>query len=140
MPGCWTICAVGVLVCADRGAEVLIVGAGVGGLIAALALSARGLPVRVLESGQRPGGKAGLGLCNFLGRGVGMTPHRDVPSILAEDDPAPLPARLNFLRRHLELRALGHRVIQGPTKTLNISRSKGGPKSARGKRRLRGNR
>jgi phytoene dehydrogenase-like protein len=47
-------------VCADRGAEVLIVGAGVGGLIAALALSARGLPVRVLESGQRPGGKAGI--------------------------------------------------------------------------------
>lgn len=46
--------------CADRGAEVLIVGAGVGGLIAALALSARGLPVRVLESGQRPGGKAGI--------------------------------------------------------------------------------
>jgi phytoene desaturase len=39
--------------------EVLVVGAGVGGLAAALALAARGLAVRVLEAGPRPGGKAG---------------------------------------------------------------------------------
>jgi phytoene desaturase len=39
--------------------EVLIIGAGVGGLSAALALAARGLPVRVLEAGPVPGGKAG---------------------------------------------------------------------------------
>ena len=44
---------------ADRGAEVLVVGAGIGGLTAALALAARGLPVRVLEAGRHPGGKAG---------------------------------------------------------------------------------
>ena len=45
---------------ADRGPEILVVGAGVGGLAAALALAARGLPVRVLEAGPRPGGKAGV--------------------------------------------------------------------------------
>jgi phytoene desaturase len=39
--------------------EVLVVGAGIGGLAAALALAARGLAVRVLEAGPRPGGKAG---------------------------------------------------------------------------------
>ncbi len=44
----------------DRPAEVLVVGAGIGGLAAALALAARGLPVRVLEAGPRPGGKAGV--------------------------------------------------------------------------------
>jgi 1-hydroxycarotenoid 3,4-desaturase len=50
---------VGVPVRAERGGEVLVVGAGVGGLAAALALAARGLPVRVLEAGAEPGGKAG---------------------------------------------------------------------------------
>jgi len=45
---------------AERGAEVLVVGAGIGGLSAALALAARGLPVRVVEAGPRPGGKAGI--------------------------------------------------------------------------------
>ena len=45
---------------AERDAEVLVVGAGVGGLAAALALAARGLPVRVLEAGARPGGKVGI--------------------------------------------------------------------------------
>jgi phytoene dehydrogenase-like protein len=45
---------------AERGAEVLVVGAGIGGLAAALALAARGLAVRVLEAGARPGGKAGI--------------------------------------------------------------------------------
>lgn len=40
--------------------EVLVVGAGIGGLAAALALAAKGLPVRVLEAGPRPGGKAGV--------------------------------------------------------------------------------
>ncbi len=39
--------------------QILVVGAGIGGLSAALALAARGLPVRVLEAGPRPGGKAG---------------------------------------------------------------------------------
>lgn len=45
---------------AEADAEVLVVGAGIGGLAAALALAARGLPVRVLEAGPRPGGKAGV--------------------------------------------------------------------------------
>lgn len=45
---------------AEGGGEVLVVGAGIGGLAAALALAARGLPVRVLEAGPRPGGKAGF--------------------------------------------------------------------------------
>lgn len=45
---------------AERGTEVLVLGAGIGGLTAALALVARGLPVRVLEAGPRPGGKAGI--------------------------------------------------------------------------------
>ena len=44
---------------ADRDGEVLIVGAGIGGLAAALALAARGVRVRVLEAGPQPGGKAG---------------------------------------------------------------------------------
>jgi len=44
---------------AERGEEVLVLGAGIGGLAAALALAARGLPVRVIEAGSRPGGKAG---------------------------------------------------------------------------------
>lgn len=43
----------------ERGGEVLVVGAGVGGLAAALALVGRGLPVRVLEAREAPGGKAG---------------------------------------------------------------------------------
>ena len=45
---------------AERDAEILVVGAGVGGLAAALALAARGLPVRVLEAAERPGGKVGI--------------------------------------------------------------------------------
>lgn len=44
----------------DRSAEVLVVGAGIGGLAAGLALAARGVPVRVLEAGRLPGGKAGI--------------------------------------------------------------------------------
>lgn len=44
----------------DRRAEILVVGAGVGGLAAALALAAGGLPVRVVEAAGRPGGKAGV--------------------------------------------------------------------------------
>ncbi|MFM2244127.1 MAG: phytoene desaturase [Pseudomonadota bacterium] len=40
--------------------EALVIGAGVGGLAAALALAGRGLRVRVLEAGDRPGGKAGV--------------------------------------------------------------------------------
>jgi phytoene desaturase len=44
---------------AERDAEILILGAGIGGLAAALSLAARGLPVRVIEAGPRPGGKAG---------------------------------------------------------------------------------
>ena len=43
----------------DRGDEILVVGAGIGGLAAALALAGRGLAVRVVEAGPRPGGKAG---------------------------------------------------------------------------------
>lgn len=39
--------------------EVLVVGGGIGGLAAALALVARGQRVRVLEAAERPGGKAG---------------------------------------------------------------------------------
>lgn len=42
---------------ADR--EIVIVGAGIGGLSAALALAARGLSVRVVEAAAHPGGKAG---------------------------------------------------------------------------------
>ncbi len=45
---------------AERGGEVLIAGAGIGGLAAALAVAARGLPVRIIEAGLRPGGKAGI--------------------------------------------------------------------------------
>lgn len=44
---------------AERTDEILVVGAGIGGLSAALALASRGLPVRVVEAGPRPGGKAG---------------------------------------------------------------------------------
>jgi len=43
----------------DRDDEILVVGAGIGGLAAALALAGRGLAVRVVEAGPRPGGKAG---------------------------------------------------------------------------------
>lgn len=43
----------------DSGSDVLIVGAGIGGLAAALALTARGLRVRVLEAAQHTGGKVG---------------------------------------------------------------------------------
>jgi 1-hydroxycarotenoid 3,4-desaturase len=45
---------------AEGGREILVVGAGVGGLTAALALAARGVPVRVLEALPRPGGKVGV--------------------------------------------------------------------------------
>ena len=51
------LCSTGDLVIAER--EVLVVGAGIGGLAAALALAARGLAVRVVEAGPHPGGKAG---------------------------------------------------------------------------------
>ncbi len=40
--------------------EILVIGAGIGGLSAAVDLAARGARVRVLEAGPRPGGKAGL--------------------------------------------------------------------------------
>lgn len=43
---------------ADRG-EVLVLGAGIGGLAAALAMAAAGVTVRVIEAGRQPGGKAG---------------------------------------------------------------------------------
>ena len=45
---------------AEHRAEVLVIGAGIGGLSAALALAARGVAVRVLEAADRPGGKAGV--------------------------------------------------------------------------------
>ncbi len=54
-----------------------------------------------------------------------MPPHRDVPPILAEDDPSALPARLACCRRHPELRASRHCVIHAPTKALNIHRCNG---------------
>lgn len=41
-------------------ADVLVVGAGMGGLAAAVALAARGLEVEVLEAGERVGGKMGI--------------------------------------------------------------------------------
>ncbi|MGI9179503.1 MAG: phytoene desaturase family protein [Longimicrobiaceae bacterium] len=41
-------------------ADVLVIGAGMGGLSAAIALAARGLEVEVLEAGERPGGKLGI--------------------------------------------------------------------------------
>lgn len=41
-------------------AEVLVIGAGVGGLSAAIGLASRGLQVDVLEAGDRPGGKLGI--------------------------------------------------------------------------------
>ena len=40
--------------------DVVVIGAGVGGLSAAVALAARGLGVDVLEAGERPGGKMGI--------------------------------------------------------------------------------
>jgi 1-hydroxycarotenoid 3,4-desaturase len=40
--------------------EVVVIGAGIGGLSAALSLVARGQKVRVLEAHDRPGGKAGV--------------------------------------------------------------------------------
>ena len=45
---------------AERGAEILVLGAGVGGLVAALALAGRGAAVRVLDAAPRPGGKASV--------------------------------------------------------------------------------
>ena len=44
----------------EAGEEVLVVGAGIGGLCAAVALAARGLAVRIIEAADRPGGKAGV--------------------------------------------------------------------------------
>lgn len=41
-------------------ADVVVVGAGMGGLSAAITLAARGLRVDVLEAGERPGGKMGV--------------------------------------------------------------------------------
>ena len=44
----------------EPAAEALVIGAGIGGLSAALALAARGVAVRVLEAADHPGGKAGV--------------------------------------------------------------------------------
>lgn len=43
----------------ERDTDALVVGAGIGGLAAALALAGRGLAVRIIEAGDSPGGKAG---------------------------------------------------------------------------------
>ncbi len=40
--------------------QAVVVGAGVGGLSAAIILAARGVPVRVIEMAERPGGKIGI--------------------------------------------------------------------------------
>jgi hypothetical protein len=69
--------------------------------------------------------QACLRRCDFLWRGVSIAPQRDMPPVLGKDDPAPLPARLNFFHGHPALRALGNCMNQGATKTLKIFRSKG---------------
>ena len=42
---------------ANHRAPITVVGAGVGGLVAAIRLAVKGHPVRLLDSGEAPGGK-----------------------------------------------------------------------------------
>ena len=79
--------------------EVIVAGAGVGGLAAAVALAARGLRVRVLEAGERPGGKLGIAAAGGVEVDTG-------PSVLTLPDTLDRTFRLagSSLADELELR------------------------------------
>jgi 1-hydroxycarotenoid 3,4-desaturase len=79
--------------------EAVVVGAGVGGLAAAVALAARGVRVRVLEAGARPGGKLGIATVDGVEVDTG-------PSVLTLPDTLDRTFRLagSSLADELELR------------------------------------
>ena len=79
-------------------AEVVVVGAGVGGLSAAITLAARGMRVRVLEATERPGGKIGIATVDGVEVDTG-------PSVLTLPDTLDRVLRLagTSLRDQLEL-------------------------------------
>ena len=81
-------------------AEVVVIGAGVGGLSAAIALAARGLEVQVLEAGERPGGKLGIAVIDGVEVDTG-------PSVLTLPDTLDATLRLagTSLADELSLRA-----------------------------------
>lgn len=114
--------------------EVLVLGAGVGGLAAALALTADGVPVRVIDAAPTPGGKAGTVVID------GVTVETG-PSVLTLPEVfGALFARAGLrLDEVVELRALdpGFRyrypdgcvieVAHSPERTLALVRSTLGP-------------
>jgi phytoene desaturase len=80
-------------------ADVLVIGAGMGGLSAAITLAARGLQVDVLEAAERPGGKLGVAVIDGVEVDTG-------PSVLTLPDVLDRVLRLagTSLRDELTLR------------------------------------
>jgi phytoene desaturase len=83
----------------SRTADVLVIGAGMGGLSAAITLAARGLSVDVLEAAERPGGKLGVAVIDGVEVDTG-------PSVLTLPDVLDRVLRLagTSLREELTLR------------------------------------
>jgi len=81
--------------------RILVVGAGIGGLTAAIGLAARGLPVRIVEAGPRAGGKAGVVQID----GVDVDTGPSVLTLPDALDRALAPAGTS-LRREVRLRQL----------------------------------
>jgi len=120
---------------------VVVVGAGVGGLVAAMVLAARGVETLVLEAGGAPGGK--LRAVDVLGRSIDVGPTvftlRDVFDALFEDCGGALDDHLRLTRAERLARHFwtdGSQLDLFPDVEANVAaiRDFAGPREAEGYR------